>query len=319
MTLFGQSAALVTGAETSTGAAIAQALAESGVFSRVLCVHGTAAKRLPVDSTRMRHVIIDLTRSRDVRNLLCEESSRDVSTIIHVPFQGERDKNAVHAIAPVVDATQRLLVEAQECAHIARVVVLSSAEVYRIGTREPMLIDEDHSLELSADASPLVRHLVETDLVTCARIGTSRLQVIVLRCSEILSPGGDGHITDYLSSRLCLRPLGFDPMLNVLSIPDLTQAVSLAARSTAHGIFNIPGADTLPLSQLVHAAGRIGMAMPGPALAPLYALRRLTSGLRFRYADQRRLFHFGAILDGRKAQLELGYVPSHPVDFSRLK
>lgn len=198
---------------------------------------------------------------------------------------------------------------------MARFVLLSSADVYRVETDEPTLIDEDHPLELSQRAPAAIRERVEADLVACARMGVSRLSIAVLRCADILAPGSLGQLHDYLSSKVCLRPLGYDPMLNVLSLPDAANAVRLAALSHEPGVFNVQGLDSLPLSGLIHRAGRIGLPLPGPLLSPLYSLRAAATAFRFRYAPDRQRFHYGALLDGRKACRTLGYVPAHAVDF----
>jgi UDP-glucose 4-epimerase len=123
---------------------------------------------------------------------------------------------------------------------------------------------------------------------------------------------------DYLSSRLCLRPLGYDPMLNLLSLRDAGEAVALAAFGDARGPFNVPGYDSLPLSELVHLCGRVGVPLPGPLLQPLYALRARAGVARYRYAADRRRMHYGRLLDGARAAAELGYEPRHPIAFARL-
>jgi hypothetical protein len=81
-----------------------------------------------------------------------------------------------------------------------------------------------------------------------------------------------------------VRPLGFDPMVNLITEEDRAHALALAMHSDAPGIFNIPGADTLPLS---HA---LAFAVPLPFL---FRLR------------------FGGILDGTLARDELGYMACH--------
>ena len=86
-----------------------------------------------------------------------------------------------------------------------------------------------------------------------------------------------------------------------------------ALRSPAIGVFNIPGADTLPLSRAIAEAERIEIPVPGPLLSPLYALRRKVAGFDFRYDMNTRRFHFGGTLDGRRAREHLGYVPRTPV------
>jgi UDP-glucose 4-epimerase len=300
---------------TSLGRAIAAALASQPRVARVVSVH-PPERDLPESSALLHHVNADLTRSRDLRDLLFADAALKLGCVVHVAVRNEPEGARRDAPAALVEATRRLLLTAEEHPNVERFVMLGSADVYRIDSSEPILIDEDHPLELSPDAPASLRERVEADLVASARIGVSRVHVAVLRCSPILAPDGHGQLQDYLSSRVCLRPLGFDPMLNVLSIEDAVAAVTAAAHSTARGVFNVPGFDSLPLSELIHETGRVGLALPGPALLPLYGLRALTTGFRFRYALQRKLFHLGAVLDGRKAQHVLGYVPSQGVNLT---
>jgi 1-acyl-sn-glycerol-3-phosphate acyltransferase len=105
------------------------------------------------------------------------------------------------------------------------------------------------------------------------------------------------------------------PMVNLLSLSDAARAIALAASSNATGVFNIPGCDTLPLSELIHRSGRFGLALPGPLLAPLYGLRAVVTPRRFRYGSDRKRFHYGTVLDGRKASRALGYVPESRLAF----
>jgi nucleoside-diphosphate-sugar epimerase len=116
---------------------------------------------------------------------------------------------------------------------------------------------------------------------------------------------------------VCLRPAGYDPMLNVLSLDDAAAAVVAALRSSVIGVLNIAGFDTLPLSSAIREADRIDIPVPGPLLSPLYALRRRLAGFEFRYDMNVRRFHFGGTLDGTRARELLGYIPSTPVIWPR--
>jgi hypothetical protein len=102
-------------------------------------------------------------------------------------------------------------------------------------------------------------------------------------------------------------------MINVLSLEDAALAVAAAVTRPAIGVFNIPGYDTLPLSCAIAEAGRWQVPVPGPMMAPLYKLRRALAGFEFRYELNARRFHFGGVLDGRRARTELGYVPMFAV------
>jgi UDP-glucose 4-epimerase len=309
---------LVTSAGSALGHAIAEALAGEPAVHRAVCAHD-AAFEPPWRSARgVEHVRLDLTHPRAVRDLLFSEHTRGIDTLVHVPYVPPAPvRPDGHAIAESVRSTELLLRIAEEHPRISRFVLVSSAAVYRVDTHEPTLIAEDHPLELAKDAAPALRERVETDLVVASRIGASRLTIAVLRCAEILAGGCGGQLHDYLGSRVCLRPLGYDPMINVLSLDDAANAVRLCALARESGVFNVPGFDTLPLSELIHKCGRIGVPLPGPALSPLYALRARATAFRFRYAPERQRFHFGAVLDGRKARDALGYLPARPVTFDR--
>ena len=102
-------------------------------------------------------------------------------------------------------------------------------------------------------------------------------------------------------------------MINVLSIGDAVAASLAALRATATGVFNIRGADTLPLSRAIIECGRIDIPVPGPLMAPLYGLRATVTGLAFRYDINLDRFHFGGVLDGARARRLLGYAPHIPV------
>jgi BON domain-containing protein len=192
---------------------------------------------------------------------------------------------------------------------IRRLVYTSVGHVYANKATEPNLLDEDAPLDLDPIQPQWIRDRVEADLTVCSHFGDPRLAIAVLRSAEILAPETGSQLWDYLSSRVCLRPLGFDPMINVLSIADQIRAIRLAARSDARGIFNIPGKDTLPLSRFIRRAHRVEVPVPGPLLAPLYQLRTWTVGLEFRYDLNMRRFHFGGVLDGTRARAAFGYRP----------
>jgi UDP-glucose 4-epimerase len=306
---------LVTGATTPLGRAIVDRLLAARAVGHVLAVgaeHGGPG--LPSDGARFRYEQVDLTRPRSVHDLLYGPARAcRVDTVLHgVLHRAAGDRgHRIHAIN--VDATRFLV---QACARhpgIRRFVLRSGGEVYALRADEPNLLDEDHPLAFEAGAPQWLRDRVEADLLTCAQIGSAGLAIAVLRCAEILAAGTGSQLWDYLGSRICLRPLGFDPMINVLSVDDALDAMTCALISDARGVFNIPGFDTLPLSSLIALAGRRDVPVPGPLLAPLYRLRSRTVGFEFRYDLNARRFHTGGILDGARARTALGYQPRHSI------
>ena len=82
------------------------------------------------------------------------------------------------------------------------------------------------------------------------------------------------------------------------------------------GVFNIPGADTLPLTKVIELWGRPSIAMPETGIYWTYKLRQHLRGGQFRYGMNRRRFHYSGILDGRRAMEVLRYVPSQAISYS---
>jgi len=112
---------------------------------------------------------------------------------------------------------------------------------------------------------------------------------------------------------VCYRPLGYDPMLDVVSIGDAVRAAERALEVSAQGVFNVPGADVLPLSAAIEAAGRVGLPLPGPLIRPLYAARAIVRGTEFSWPLNRWRFRWSGVLDGTRAATLLPYTPTLPV------
>lgn len=301
---------LVTGATTASGDGLVRALLADPQVELVLAVaFDEAARELP-DDPRLVYRAVDLTRPRGVHDLVhgCGRALA-IDCVVHAALHRRARDRGRRVHAQNVEATRQLLLACERHPTIRRFVFRSAADVYAVRADEPTLLDEDVALELDPRAPQWVRDRVEADLTVCSRMGMSTMELVVLRCAEILAPRAGSQLWDYLQTRVCLRPWGFDPMINVLSLRDAVRALHLAVRGRGEGVFNIPGADTLPLSRMIALAGRIGIPAPGPALAPLYRLRTWALGLDFRYDVNARRFHFGGVVDGTRAREDLGYEP----------
>ena len=302
---------MVTGATTPLGAAIIDQLLATADVDHVLAV-GRQPEARDGDE-RITYRRADLCHPREVHDLVWGQArDLDVAVVIHASqHRGARGEGKlVHQ--QNVCATRDLLAACADHPTITRVICRSYAEVYapRHGTAE--LLDEQAPLDFSPVAPQWVRDRVEADLAACAA-ASGALEVAVLRCAEIVAPDTGSQLWDYLQSRACLRPLGFDPMINVLSIDDAAAAFAAAVERPAVGAFNIAGYDTLPLSRAIAESGRIQLPVPGPLMAPLYVARSMLAGFDFRYDLNARRFHFGGVLDGTRARKELGFVPHTPV------
>ncbi|MCC6215173.1 MAG: NAD-dependent epimerase/dehydratase family protein [Polyangiaceae bacterium] len=315
-------ATVVTGASTPIGEAVIERLLGADAARRVIAVlapHEPIPRRA-AGGERVTWEHADLTRARDIHRLLFGAARRlEADTLVHLALHRSALDEGDRVRALNVSAARELLDAVERHPTIRRFVLRSHAEVYRARAELPAVVDERHPLEFDPRAPQWIRDRVETDLEVCSRMGLTSTVLVVLRCAECLARGTGSQLYDWLGSRVCLTPLGFDPMLDLASVADLAQALTSASSLGRHGVLNVPGADRLPLSALVREAGRAWVPLPGPALGPLYALRTLALGSHFRYRQNRWRFHHGVVLDGRRAREALGYVPSHPLDFAALR
>ncbi len=306
---------LISGGTTPLGLAIARRLLDRDGGGVVLVgVEPEHAVRDRLPSGAIYHQA-DLTRPRRVRRLLFGPcSDLDITAVAHLAFHRSPKLDGRRAHRLNVDSARLMLRLAEEHPSIRAFVLRSASQVYLDRSEQPDLLREDQPLNLDPESPQWLRDRVEVDVSVCARMGMSPVRIAVLRCSEILTARMGSQLWDYLDSRVCVRPAGFDPMLNVLSLDDAAEAFVRALDTEAQGVFNIPGADTLSLRHLIHLWGRAELPVPGPLVGPLYRVRgRVRRNRGFDYAANRRRFHFNGVIDGTRAHKELGYRPQHPL------
>ena len=310
---------LVTGATTPIGERLCRSLLADQDVDHVLAVGPHPPERaMPfAHGERLVYRQMDLSRSRAVHELLFG-IARDlrVRVVMHLSMHRSVDAHGSKVHALNVDALRSLLSLSERHPTIERLIFKSYAEVYQVQHNLPSLITEDHPLNMAGGAPQWIRDRVEADLTACTRMGLSNLEIMVLRCAEVLAPGTGSQLFDYLSSSVCLRSAGYDPVLNLLSISDVVRALELACKASGvQGVINIPGKDSLPLSECIFRWGRASVPLPEAILSPLYRMRRRLRGAQFSYGMNRRRFHYAAVPDGTRAADLLGYAPEIGIDW----
>jgi len=311
---------LLTGVTTPLGTALAKALAVDSEIQQVIGVGAESEPPAELEAGSFVYECWDLSKERNIRSMLfggCRE--RGVTHVVHSALhRSPLDKGGrIHRLN--VESTRHLLRFCERHPTIRRFVFRSDVEVYCHDHLHPTLLREDQPLELSAGTIQRVRDRVEADLTVCTHMGMSSLSICVLRLAEMLAPESGSQLHDWLLSRIAIRPLGYNPMVNLLSIEDAVAALIAGIKGEAQGVFNIPGYDSLPLKCLAELAGVRPVALPGPMLSPLYRWRERVRKTDFTYEMNDGRFHTSDLLDGTRAKKELGYEPQHTIDFSSLK
>ncbi len=299
---------LISGGTQPLGIALARRWRRRGPVV-VLGAEPESAVRLPAG---VAYVQVDLTHERSVEDVVRREArAHGTTAIVNLAFHRDphRDEPELN-----VEATRAFLRIARDISTVRQFVHRSTSDVYRHRGDQPDVIREDCPLNHDPTAPRWVRERVEGDSMACAASGTSPgLRISILRCAEILAPDMGSQLFDYLGSRVCLRRMGFDPMLNLLSLRDATRAFELALLDGPEGPVNVPGADTLPLSRAIRLWGRSGLPVPSRLLGPLYRLRRTIRGATFNYRVNLDRFHYNGVLCGSRARSTMGYEPEAPI------
>jgi UDP-glucose 4-epimerase len=283
---------LVTGVTTPLGRALHKRLATVGE------VFGIRAPTDPLpDADQNVACVADLTHHADVRSVIAGVvAEAAIDTVIHLGSTG-----AGHAIS-----TKLLLDGLEQVACVRTFVLRSTALLYRLRHDDPIVITERHALDLA----PARRDWLEADVTACQRMLNADVRVSALRLAPVMASGIGDELSDYLRLDPCYRPLGFDPMVSALSLEDATDALARAADHAPRGIFNVGGADTLPVSELADRIGARCWAIPGAAIEPLCALRGVPQR---RYRALSGVLHHGLVIDGRAATSAFGFVAERPI------
>jgi UDP-glucose 4-epimerase len=153
-----------------------------------------------------------------------------------------------------------------------------------------------------------MRDLVEIDHLVSTFLWRAReVETVILRPVHIVGPVHNAP-SNYLRIERPPILLGFDPMVQLVHVQDVAEAISLALTSGRRGIYNLVGPGELPLSTVLKELGRQPYAIPHPLAKPiLSAAFRL--GLSSFPVAELDFIRYVCMVDGRRASAELGFRP----------
>ncbi len=252
---------------------------------------------------------LDLARPRHVLNLFRSERFLRTrpNSVIHLPPL--LDVRRVPGKLPVAVAETRCLIE--ECKQrpeIERFVHLSSGFVYRAEPGNANVVSEEQVLDF--DAASEIRAFVDADLTCQAELKNPEFRVTILRPATIVTETGE--VLQSPPLEVPEAPLGFDPMLSVVSERDVASALLLALHADCPGIYNIAGREVFPRSALARSLRGVARPTLPRLLSSAVSLARQTLDLlRGSESGCRR---YGLALDTRRARESLGFEPQYRIE-----
>jgi UDP-glucose 4-epimerase len=242
----------------------------------------------------------------DLRSKKARDVFRDADALVHLGVMHDPRARPAELYSWNITGTTKLLEYCQAQA-VPKVVLLSSANVYGPRPDNPQFLTEDAPL-LAAQRFPAMRDLVEIDHLVSTFLWRAReLETVVLRPVHIVGPVHNAP-SNYL--RIDRPPvlLGFDPMVQLVHVLDVAEAIVQALVPGRRGIYNIVGPGEVPLSAILKELGREGRWIPHPLAKPLLSLAFAIGVSSFPVAEL-DFIRYVCMVDGRRAAAELGFRP----------
>jgi UDP-glucose 4-epimerase len=104
--------------------------------------------------------------------------------------------------------------------------------------------------------------------------------------------------------------LGFDPMVQLVHVEDVADAIAAALAPGRRGIYNITGPGELPLSAILTELRRDPRSIPHPLAKPVLSFAFALGISSFPVAEL-DFIRYVCMVDGRRAAAELAFRPKH--------
>ncbi|MCM0611844.1 SDR family oxidoreductase [Marinobacter sediminum] len=191
---------------------------------------------------------------------------------------------------------------------IKRVVVLSTFHVYGAVAYNPALIDESAPLKSAGLSADLVDSVELENLANIYLWRYPQLNITILRPCNIVGPGVRNTISSLLASGRAPVLAGFSPMMQFIHIDDMADAIVLAYRKPARGVFNVAPQDWIAYQHALKLCGCKRIQIPSvPPIVPRLILRTLN--LRSFPSYLMAFFKYPVVIDGRAFAREFEFQP----------
>ncbi len=179
-----------------------------------------------------------------------------MATVTSLVVAGEEERSQIN-----VGGT-RAVFEYARAYGVEHCVFVGRHTFYGAGPDSPLFHTEDEP-PLELDRFPQLADLVAADLYAATALWRfPELATTVLRLCYSLGPSAHGTLATFLRGPYVPLVFGFDPLFQFLHEDDFVQAIALAIARRPRGVFNVAGPQALPLSMVVHEAGRKPLPLP---------------------------------------------------------
>lgn len=249
----------------------------------------------------------------DIRRRKAEDVFRTnrIDALIHLNIMHDLRKSKRERDEFNVLGTQKILHLCQQH-NVGKVVILSSANVYGPAPSNNQFLTEEAPL-MGSTSFGAIRDLIAVDMYASSFFWRHpELETVILRPVHIV---GDVHNAPSNYLRLGRIPtlMGYDPMIQLIHIEDVVEAMVTALKPGIRGIYNIAGPGELPLSELIKVLGKRRLPVPEPVARPLFNMMWRARLTNFPTPELDHI-KYVCMVDDSRARQNLGYRPRLTLD-----
>jgi len=296
----------LTGVNGFIGNALLHRLGADSRYSRIVAIDKKKPAELGKKTKFYRVNITETLADEKMANIFAKEG---VEQVVHCafPITPLHDSSKAHELQSI--GTMYLL-NACAAQAIEKLILSSTTDVYGAHATNPNYLSEKHPAR-GGVKSPFIRDKIdaENQVLTYAR-RRPKTVVTILRPCTVLGPRIHNFKTKFVQRPVIFTIMGYDPLLQFVHENDVMKAFEIVLHEDHPGIYNIVGEGVMPLSKALHLAGKVSVPVPSFILYPVTDLM-WNFDLFPGPASHLDFLKYLCVADGRKAETELGFKPTH--------
>lgn len=291
---------------TGNAGVLGQALTKRLLKDDFLQIIGVDRQKLDPVPDGLMYYSLDLRRKSAIE-VLRKIKPRSIIHLGVIRSPHVLSKKRANAYFFNLESTTQLL-RLAESLPIRKFVFLSTANLYGPSVNTNGILTEEAPLH-GANKSPEFRDLVALDMMMQSFFWKQpQTETIILRPCHIVGPGLRNAPSRYFNLSTIPTILGFDPLIQLLHINDLIDAIILSLKSSVRGIYNLAGNDVAPLSRIIKALDRPSLPLPETIFRAFMATSFFSGQSNFPLGELDHL-KYTCLIDDQRARKELGFKP----------
>ncbi len=246
----------------------------------------------------------------DIRRRKAEDVFRRhrIDALIHLNIMHDLRKSSAALHDFNVVGTQKIFHLCQQH-NVGKVILLSSANVYGPSPTNNQFLTEEAPL-MAAQTFGAIRDLIGVDMYASSFFWRHpEIETVILRPVHIV---GSVHnaASNYLRLKTIPTLLGYDPMIQLIHVDDLIEAILCSLQPGIRGIYNLAGPGEVPLSELIRILGRKTLPVPEPVARNIFDM---LWRMRISSFPTEELEHikYVCMVDDTRARKHLGFSPRY--------